>query len=146
MRKSPHILAPALMITAVLAAVVSAAFELYPGAKKPDWAEKLRHSAALEGIQTDAGARDVEIYSTPDAFEKVYAFYKKLGTEVRGMSSEKGRPGPRGITVHVGAFTLDGAPTLRESRQCVVITRPVFLDVKLQEMRDETAIEVLTKK
>jgi hypothetical protein len=128
-------------------ALLAGSFAVYPGASEPDWAEAVRQQATAQGgTQTDSGMRDVKIYATSEPFEKVYAFYKARGTEVPGFSSPSGRPGPRGVTIHVGAFTFDGATSLRASKQFVIITRPVFLDTKLEDMRDVTAIQVTTKK
>jgi hypothetical protein len=130
-----------------LASLAAAAFQVYPGAvRQKDWEQRSRDQVAKSGTQKSFAPREVQMYSSSDSFEKVYAFYQKLGTEMPNFSSPQGRKLPNGTLVKMAAFTFDGGRSMSASKQYVVISRPIFLDEKFQEMHDVTAITFTMKK
>lgn len=146
-------------LTAVFSAGAWAADPgLYPGARLDPEITKKAQAAAPMGMGPSSVA------TTTDSFEKVMAFYKAAGTEVR-IGQRPGQPdtgyerelpnslkpgGPgSGIKVKQVMVILDGAPDLATSKNWVSITRPFIFNARpegnkliYEDIRDITAIIV----
>lgn len=88
---------------------------------------------------------DVEVYLTPDPFEKVYQFYKAIGTEDEKIVTMKknGAPKPPNGAIQWTAFTFDGAKSISSSKVWAKIQRPTIAG---DSVRDITSIELVRKK
>ncbi len=154
-----------LLMTVLIAGLSIAAWAadpgLYPGAKvEADITKKAQAAAPM-------GMGPTSVATTSDSFEKVMAFYKAAGTEVRigqrpgqpdtgyerelPSSLKPGGPGS-GIKVKQVMVILDGAPDLATSKHWVAITRPFIFNAHPQgdrmvyeDVRDITAIVVSKK-
>ncbi|MBP8743766.1 MAG: hypothetical protein KBH86_01450 [Syntrophorhabdus sp.] len=127
--------------------VVSAAdFKVYPGAKVD---EKLTKEANDFAARSAAGSKmaapKATIYTTGDAYEKVYSFYKSVGKEYQ-MPGTSGRKNtlPSGKELKSSFFIFDGAIDLMSSKLWIKIQRP-YIDTEMREGPDMTYIIVSTK-
>jgi hypothetical protein len=128
--------------------VVSAAdFKVYPGAKVD---EKLTKEANDYGAKAAAGSKmavpKATIYTTGDAYEKVYSFYKGIGKEYQ-MSTVSGTKNklPSGKELKYSFFIFDGAKDLMSSKLYAKIQRP-YISMDMKEGPDMTYIIVSEKK
>ena len=128
--------------------VVSAAdFKVYSGAKID---EKLTKEANDSGTKAAAGSKmtvpKATIYTTGDAYEKVYSFYKGVGKEYR-MSNVSGTKNklPSGKELKYSFFIFDGANDLMSSKLYAKIQRP-YISMDMKEGPDMTYIIVSEKK
>ena len=121
-------------------AAAAAELKIYPGAKTDAWAaEALRRGKSALPPGTES-----ELYVTPDAFEKVDAFYKQNAREV---SLGHGGPKlPNGTQVRWSFFVLDGAKGLADSKLWLKVQRPSIADAEMKDVRDVTSIQVVRKK
>ncbi len=125
----------------VLVCMTAAAVELkiYPGAKTDAWAAK----AIQSGKEALPPGSESELYVTPDAYEKVYSFYKQNAREIvlhAGPKLPDGRP------IQWSFFVLDDAKTLASSKLWLKIQRPSIADAEMKDVRDITSIQVVRKK
>ena len=118
-------------------AVAAGEFKAYPGARLDD-------KATREGTGT--------VYTTADAFEKVAAFCRGIGTEyaMPRASGTSGTPKKRSAyDLWEAYFIFDGAKDLADSRLWAKVQRPALglykEDLDSGKVRDVTVI-VLTKK
>jgi hypothetical protein len=128
--------------------VLSAAdFKVYPGAKVD---EKLTKEANDFAAKSVAGSKmavpKAAIYTTGEAYEKVYSFYKSVGKEYQmpGVSGTKNRL-PSGKELKSSFFIFDGAKDLMSSKLFAKIQRP-YIGMDMQEGPDLTYIVVSEKK
>jgi hypothetical protein len=124
----------------VLWAVSAAAeFKVYPGARRDLQLE--------QGVKKDPRNQGVEseVYLTPDSFEKVYQFYKGVGTEDESTKSF-GPTLPDGRKVQWAFFTFDGAKGISSATVWAKIQRPTVVDVEYKDIRDITSIQLVRKK
>jgi hypothetical protein len=126
----------------------AAGFKPYPGAKIDDKATKEANAMNAKA----PGQASSTIYTTPDPYEKVAAFYKALGKEHQ-MSVKKTKRLPSGQELKEGYFILDGSATLSDSKLWVKVQKPyigkakmVGLTPKYEDVRDVTAIIVVKRK
>lgn len=113
-------------------------FKVYPGAKTDAWAaEALRRGKVALPAGTES-----ELYVTPDAYEKVYSFYKQNAREV---SLSPGPTLPDGTRVKWSFFLLDNAKGLADSKLWLKVQRPSVADAEMK-VRDITSIQVVRKK
>ena len=131
-----------------LCAIVSAeGFKVYPGARVD---EKLTREANDLGAKAAAGSKiavpQATIYTTGDAYEKVYAFYKGVGKEymMPSVSGQKNKL-PSGKELKSSFFIFDGANDLIGSRLYAKIQRP-YIGLDMKEGPDRTYIIVSEKK
>ena len=135
-----------LCFCAVMSGVGQPPARIYPGAKLDKLAtDQLKAGPAA---QPDL---DVSVYTTADAFEKVYGFFQKSGKEFKAIGS-RSRKLPNGKELRDAFFILDDANDLVASKRWVKIQRPYLGQYGLgrngagqNEIRDITAI-VLTRK
>ena len=110
-------------------------FKHYAGSKQD---EKGTHdaSAAAPGKQS-------EVFTTNDAFDKVYAFYKGLYKEfpMRG-----GPKLPSGQAIQWAFFILDGGKDLSASKYWMKIQRPYVGGADGHDVRDITVIQTVRSK
>jgi hypothetical protein len=128
--------------------VLSAAdFKVYPGAKID---EKLTKEANDFGAKAAAGSKmtvpRATIYTTGDAYEKVYSFYKGVGKEYQmpNVSVTKNTL-PSGKELKYSFFIFDGAKDLMSSKLYGKIQRP-YIGMDMKEGPDMTYIIVSEKK
>ena len=128
--------------------VASAAdFKVYSGAKID---EKLTKEANDLGAKSAAGSKmavpKATIYTTGDAYEKVYSFYKGVGKEYQmpGSSGTKNKL-PSGKELKSSFFIFDGAKDLMSSKLFAKIQRP-YIGMDMKEGPDLTYIIVSEKK
>jgi hypothetical protein len=128
--------------------VLSAAdFKVYPGAKID---EKLTKEANDFGAKAAAGSKmtvpRATIYTTGDAYEKVYSFYKGVGKEYQ-MPNVSGTKNtlPSGKELKYSFFIFDGAKDLMSSKLYGKIQRP-YIGMDMKEGPDMTYIIVSEKK
>ena len=111
-------------------------FKPYTGSKVDEKASR-EASAAAPGKQS-------EVYTTSDALEKVYAFYKGNYKEFTMRST--GPRLPSGQQVKWYFFILDGGTTLADSKFWMKIQRPYVGGADGQDVRDLTIIQTVKSK
>lgn len=131
----------------VTVAVSAGEFATYPGAKLDEGAtQKSQQSLAASGLKN----RQVRIFTTGDAFEKVCSFYRDKGTpyQMPGREGEVEKL-PSGEELKETYFIFDGAPDLGSSKMWAKIQRPYIggmkmtgLSVEYEDVRNVTAIVV----
>ena len=126
-------------------ATAAADFKPYPGAKKDEQATKEATEAAVEAKMPEL---KIIIYTTPDPFPKVAAFYKALAREFVApkTSGTSGQPVKfedegKSYDLWEASFIFDEAKDLEDSRLWVKVQRPYIGD----EVRDVTVIIVTEK-
>jgi len=108
-------------------------FKPYPGAKLDEKSSR-EASAAAPGKQS-------QVFTTGDAFEKVYSFYKGLYKEYTMSSSSPKLPS--GQPLKWAFFILDGGKDLASSKYWMKIQRPYVGGADGQEIRDVTVIQTV---
>jgi hypothetical protein len=111
-------------------------FKPYAGAKLDEKGSR-EASAAAPG-------KTSEVYTTNDAFDKVYAFYK-------GLYKEYVMPGGRtrmagGQPLKWAFFTIDGGKDLAVSKYWMKIQRPYVGGADGSDIRDLTVIQTVRSK
>ncbi len=126
--------------TVVLCAVWAAAeFKAYPGAKRDLQLEQgVRNDPRNQGMES-------EVYLTPDPFERVYQFYKAIGTEDETMKKVAPKL-PNGGKIQWAFFTFDGAKSISGSKVWAKVQRPTVVDPEYKDIRDVTSIQLVRKK
>ncbi len=129
----------------ILSSVGLAQSRPYPGAKIDQAATEQARLATVNqpGI-------DKTVYLTGDSFDKVYAYFKKNGKELKVIGAGT-RKLPNGQELREAFFILDRADTLVSSKNWVKVQRPYIGEFGLSkngpakgDIRDTTAI-VVTK-
>jgi hypothetical protein len=124
MRKiSLFVIVVSMLLAAVNPLCLAQDFKPYPGAK-PDEKSSREASAAAPGKQS-------LVFTTGDAFEKVYSFYKTLYKEFTMSSSPKL---PSSQPVKWAFFILDGGKDLASSKYWMKIQRPYIGGADGQEI------------
>jgi hypothetical protein len=129
-----------------IAIVCAADFKVYPGAKVD---EKLTREANDFGAKAAAGSKmtvpKATIYTTGDAYEKVYSFYKGVGKEymMPNVSGTKNKL-PSGKELKSSFFIFDGAKDLVSSKHYARLQRP-YIGMDMKEGPDMTYIIVAEK-
>jgi hypothetical protein len=132
------------LITATV--FVAADFKVYPGARID---EKLTKEANDLAAKSAAGSKmsvpKATIYTTGDAYEKAYSFYKGVGKEyqMQNVSGTKDRL-PSGRELKYSFFIFDGAKDLMSSKLWAKIQRP-YIGMDMKEGPDMTYIIVSEK-
>jgi hypothetical protein len=111
-------------------------FKPYTGSK-PDEKASSEASAAAPGKQS-------EVYTTGDAFDKVYAFYKGMYKEYTMRSS--GPKLPSGQQIKWAFFIIDGGKDLSSSKYWMKIQRPYVGGADGKDIRDITVIQTVRAK
>ncbi len=131
----------------VMSAVGQQAPKTYPGAKLDKAA-----TAQAKAVPAADQSADVAVYTTADAFDKVYGFFQKSGKEFKPIGS-RSRKLPNGADLRDAFFILDDAPDLSTSKRWVKIQRPYIGQYGLgrngageKDIRDVTAITLTKKK
>jgi hypothetical protein len=138
------------MQTALLAAVAIAAseFKPYPGAHSTRWLDTYQSAAnkALQQIGADQPA--VEMWVTDDSYDKVRAFYAKLGKEDAAFGAQVVKPQSDSTNRSVQAtyVIFDRADSPISSANYVMIQRPVVLSYHPVDVRDVTLIGLYRKR
>src|SRR5260370_860359 len=124
------------LLTAVNVPCLAQDFKPYPGSK-PDEKGSREASSAAPGKQS-------EVYTTDDAFDKVYAFYKGLYKEYTMMHG--GPKLPSGQQIKWAFFILDGGQDLTKSKYWMKIQRPYVGGAEGKDIRDITVIQTVRAK
>jgi len=100
------------------------------------------------GKQASVRGSQVEVYTTADSFEKVYAYYKALYPEHKWPAKVPSLPS--GKEVRWAFFILDGGKDLLHSKYWLKIQRPYIgtvgeADGEFKDIRDVTAIQTIRK-
>ena len=146
MRLLRSIFCVAMMVVVSIVIVSAADFKIYPGAKVD---EKLTKEANDFGAKAAAGSKmtipRATIYTTGDAYEKVYSFYKGVGKEYKmpNVSGTKNKL-PSGKELKSSCFIFDGAKDLMSSKRYARIQRP-YIGTDMKEGPDMTYILVSEK-
>ena len=138
MKARGFVLCAAIVATCVIPA--TAEFQVYPGAQRDQQLERLANSDPR-----NQGAVS-EVYLTPDPFEKVYQFYKAIGTEDERMKSHQGPKLPNGGAIQWAFITFDGTKDISASKLWAKIQRPTVADPQFKDVRDITSIQLVRKK
>jgi hypothetical protein len=109
---------------------------------KPYTGSKLDEKASREATAAAPGKRS-EVYTTGDAFDKVYAFYKGLYKEYPMRGSPRL---PSGQQIKWAFFIIDGGKDLVSSKHWMKIQRPYVGGDKGQDIRDITVIQTVRAK
>ena len=135
MRKFALFLIVGGMLLAVNFPCLAQDFKPYAGSKLDEKASR-EASAATPGKQS-------EVYTTDDAFDKVYAFYKGLYQEymMRGIPRL-----PSGQQIKWAFFILDGAQDFSKSKYWMKIQRPYVGGADSKDIRDITVIQTVRSK
>jgi hypothetical protein len=125
-----------MLITSVNIPCLAQDFKPYAGSK-PDEKASREASAAAPGKQS-------EVYTTGDAFDKVYAFYKGLYKEypMRGSGPKL----PSGQQIRWAFFIIDGGKDLLSSRYWMKIQRPYVGGADAKDIRDISVIQTVRAK
>jgi hypothetical protein len=110
---------------------------------KPYAGSKLDEKASREASAATPGKQS-EVYTTDDAFDKVYAFYKGLYKEYTMRSS--GPKLPSGEQIKWAFFILDGGKDLSNSKHWMKIQRPYVGGADGKDIRDTTVIQTVRAK
>ena len=136
MRKFALFLFVVMILTGVNLPCLAQDSKPYPGAK-------LDEKSSREASVTAPGKQS-EVYTTGDAFEKVYAFYKGLYKE---YTMSKSSPTlPSGQQIKWAFFILDGGKDLASSKYWMKIQRPYVGGADGQDIRDVTVIQTVRSK
>lgn len=111
-------------------------FKQYAGSKVDEKASREASSAAPGKLS--------EVYTTSDALDKVYTYYKGLYKEFTMRST--GPRLPSGQQVKWYFFILDGGTTLADSKSWMKIQRPYVGGADGQDIRDLTIIQTVKTK
>ena len=136
MRRSKWLLVAGMLVASVNVLCLAQDFKPYAGSKLDEKASR-DASAAAPGKQS-------EVYTTGDALDKVYAFYKSLYKEYTMRST--GPKLPSGQQVKWAFFILDGGTTLANSKLWLKIQRPYVGGADGQDVRDMTLIQTVRTK
>jgi hypothetical protein len=107
---------------------------------KPYAGSKLDEKATSEASKAAPGKKS-EVYTTPDSFDKVYAFYKSLYKEY-AMAHQPPKL-PSGQQIQWAFFILDGEKDLKSSKFWMKIQRPYIGGTEGQDTRDITVIQTV---
>ena len=124
-----------MFLTATDLPCLAQAFKPYPGSKLDEKGSRAA-SATNPSKQSD-------VYTTDDAFDKVYAFYKGLYQEytMRGIPRL-----PSGQQIKWAFFILDGAQDFSKSKYWMKIQRPYVGGADGKDIRDLTVIQTVRAK
>jgi hypothetical protein len=111
-------------------------FKPYPGSKMDEKASRDASAAAPN--------KTSEVYTTGDALDKVYAFYKPLYKEQTMRSTPPKLPSGQQVKWYF--FILDGGTTLANSKLWMKIQRPYVGGADGQDVRDITVIHLVRTK
>jgi hypothetical protein len=123
MKKKLRLTLPVAALLGMLVDVSAAEFKVYPGAKLDDRATK----AATDAAQSAGMHASATIYTAGDAFDKVAAYYRNLGTEYNMpmASGTAGKPKKHeGFELWEAYFIFDGAKDLSASKSWAKVQRP----------------------
>ena len=133
LRISLFVIVVSVLLLAVNPPCLAQDFKPYPGAKLDEKSSR-EASAAAPGKQS-------QVFTTGDAFEKVYSFYKGLYKEYTMSSSSPKLPS--GQPLKWAFFILDGEKDLASSKYWMKIQRPYVGGADGQEIRDVTVIQTV---
>jgi hypothetical protein len=136
MRTSMMCFVVGMFLASVSVPGVAQEFKPYAGSKADEKASR-EASAAAPGKQS-------EVYTTSDALDKVYTFYKGLYKEF--TMSNTGPRLPSGQQVKWYFFILDRGTTLADSKSWMKIQRPYVGGADGQDIRDITVIQTVKSK
>ncbi|MBN1164636.1 MAG: hypothetical protein JXB45_08660 [Candidatus Krumholzibacteriota bacterium] len=99
-------------------------FKVYPDAK-------LDEKLTKEALEMSAGAPGADqwkiaIYTTKDSYEKVCAFYKKIGNEYHMPSAPESMKLPSGTEVKSLYFLFGGAEDLVNAKSWIKVQNPLI--------------------
>jgi len=132
-----------LLLLALFGRSHAADFVPYPGATLDK-----AMSAKSAKVARDTGSEDdVSVFTTRDPFERVTAFYAKIGKEYQAAWTKLARKLPDGREIKVKVFVLDGKSDPTESKRWVQVQYPFIGDVEMvgttpryKDVRDATGI------
>ncbi len=136
MRRHVLMLMTGLLVASVHNLCLAQDFKPYAGSKLDEKASR-DASAAAPGKQS-------QVYTTGDALDKVYAYYKGQYKEITMRST--GPKLPSGQQVKWYFFILDGGTTLANSKLWMKIQRPYVGGNDGQDIRDITIIQTVRTK
>jgi hypothetical protein len=125
-----------MLIASVNVPCLAQDFKPYTGSKLDEKASR-EASAAAPGKQS-------EVYTTDDAFDKVYAFYHGLYKEYTMRSS--GPKLPSGQQIRWAFFIIDGGKDLSSSKLWMKIQRPYVGGTDGKDIRDISVIQTVRAK
>jgi hypothetical protein len=123
-----------LLLASVNVLCLAQDFKPYPGSKLDEKASREASAAAPD--------KKSDVYTTNDAFDKVYAFYK-------GLYKEYMMPGqPRKLSsgLEWAFFILDGEKNLASSKHWMKIQRPYVGGADGKDIRDITVVHTVRAK
>jgi hypothetical protein len=125
-----------LMFAALALPCLAQDFKTYPGSK-------LDEKGSSEASSSAPGKQS-QVYTTDDAFDKVYAFYKDLYKEytMPVLSPKLGS----GQQIKWAFFILDEAKDLKSSKYWMKIQRPYVGGTDGKDVRDITVIQTVHAK
>ena len=111
-------------------------FRPYAGSKMDEKASREASAAAP--------SKESEVYTTGDAFDEVYGFYKSLYKEYTMRSPAPKLPS--GPQIKWAFFILDGGKDLSSSKHWMKIQRPYVGGADGKDVRDVTVIQTVRAK
>jgi hypothetical protein len=122
---SPKRMLSLVLVLFAASAASAAEVSVYPGARlEKDEMRSVENTQGKLTAKVRALMGKVQIYTTEDGFEKVYAYYQKRYPETDpGMKQTKVKIAT-GQTVSSAFFCLDGAKSINESRRFLKIEGP----------------------
>jgi hypothetical protein len=140
-------------IILILGVIMIFSFSLFAAEFKPYPKAKLHEKATRDGMEIAAQMKQkikVEVYTTDEAFEKVYEFYKSAAAEYKmPYHTPEGQKLPSGQILKEAFFIFDGAKDLTASKFWIKVQRPAIgltkEDLQNNTIRDVTVITVSAK-
>ena len=137
----------------VVAVIMIFSLSLFAAEFKPYPKAKLHEKATRDGMEIAAQMKQkikVEVYTTDEAFEKVYEFYKGAAVEYKmPYHTPEGTKLPSGQILKEAFFIFDGVKDLAASKLWIKVQRPAIgltkEDLQNNTLRDVTVITVSAK-
>jgi hypothetical protein len=129
------LLGVSMLVASVNIQCIAQDFKPYAGSKLDD--------KASHGASNAAPGKESVVYTTGDAFDQVYAFYKGQYKEYK---MPVGPPLVSGQQIKWAFFILDGGKDLKTSKYWMKIQRPYVGGTDGKDIRDVTVIQTVRSK
>lgn len=137
-----------LNLTLFVQAALCGGFQQYPGSQvETALTAKAQKEIAAANLKSKTVA-----YTSADSYDKVYAFYSKIGKElnVPGTTHNKPLTLQNGRVIQKTYFVFDGAPSLDKSKFWITIQRPMIGEMsysggkmQFKDVRETTLVQTI---
>lgn len=142
------------LVSFIACTVQAANVKIYPGAQIDPKVMKIFEQVKTKASPEDKAALgDTTVYTTKDAYQLVYGFYKKLYKETDLKIKQTNKPLANGKLLNDAYFCLDGQASIAFSKFWLKIQNPYVgqmnkVNGKLEysDIKDLTVITLVEKK